>query len=150
MPKKEPRLLEHRTGAGETAVIFIHGFNGNAGESTWGEFPDYLKQNRALVNWDIYSLGYATRFSIDLRSIWRANPDIPKLARYLHTRCVNPPLNRYKSLALVAHSMGGLVVQRALADLRCQPCVSVRHSQRWLGKGIALQHAEPTGQGYGV
>lgn len=116
MPEKKPRLIEHRTGTGQTAVIFIHGFNGNAGEGTWGDFPDYLKQNKALANWDVYSLGYATALSIDVIDIWTASPDIPKLARYLHTCCVNPPLKRYQSVALVAHSMGGLVVQRALAD----------------------------------
>lgn len=116
MQEKVPRLQEHRTGVGESAVIFIHGFTGDQGKGTWGDFPDYVRKNKALKNWDIYSLGYATKLSIDIVGIWEANPDIPKLACYLHTYCTNPPLDRYKSIALVAHSMGGLIVQRALAD----------------------------------
>ena len=116
MTENALQLIEHRNVSYDAAVIFIHGFGGDPGLGTWGHFPDYLKKNRALTNWDIYSLGYATKLRIDLVGIWDANPDIPKLACYLHTCCTNPPLDRYKSLALVAHSMGGLVVQRALAD----------------------------------
>ena len=116
MAEKEPGLVVHRSGGSDAAVLFIHGFNGDKGRGTWGDFPDYLRNHRALCAWDIYALGYETRLSIDLAEIWEANPDISELAGYLHTCCTNPPLDRYRSLALVAHSMGGLVVQRALAD----------------------------------
>jgi pimeloyl-ACP methyl ester carboxylesterase len=47
---------------------------------------------------------------------WSADPDLPILAIHLKTRLEMPPLVRYRSLAIVAHSMGGLVVQRALLD----------------------------------
>lgn len=116
MQAEEPKLIQHRNKAQDAAVIFIHGFGGNAGQETWGNFQDYLKKERDLANWDIYCLSYATKLRIDLVGIWAADPDIPKLARYLHTCCKTPPLDRYKCLALVAHSMGGLVVQRALVD----------------------------------
>lgn len=116
MTKAETHLVEHRNNCLDAAVVFIHGFNGNASSGTWGDFPDYVRNNPALANWDIYALGYATKLSIDFVGLWAAGPDIPKLACFLHTCCTNPPLDRYKSLALVAHSMGGLVVQRALAD----------------------------------
>jgi len=116
MTKSDTHLVEHRNNRSDTAVVFIHGFNGDASSGTWGDFPYYVRNNPALANWDIYSLGYATKLSIDLVGLWEACPDISKLACFLHTCCTNPPLDRYKSLALVAHSMGGLVVQRALVD----------------------------------
>ena len=117
MPEKEPQLIEHRNTSQEAAVIFIHGFGGNSGAETWGSFPDYLKKNHYLSNWDVYCLSYATKLRIDfLAGLWEADPDITKLALYLHTCCTHPPLDRYKSIALVAHSMGGLVVQKALVD----------------------------------
>ena len=116
MANSEPRLIQYRNNAQKAAVIFIHGFGGSAGTETWGNFPHYLSKNSALSNWDIFSLGYSSRLSIDFTGFWTANPDIPILALYLNTLCTNPQLDSYESLAFVAHSMGGLVVQQALVD----------------------------------
>jgi pimeloyl-ACP methyl ester carboxylesterase len=113
--KTTPALIAHREENNEAAIIFVHGFGGNA-EETWGRFPELVRKSKAVNKWDIYSLGYATKLRFDLIGIWEADPDIPKLALYLRTACTTPPLDRYKSLALIAHSMGGLVVQRALID----------------------------------
>lgn len=115
MATASPELIVHRKENNEAAIIFVHGFGGNA-EETWGRFPELVGKSRTMSKWDIYSLGYATKLSFDLVGIWEADPDIPKLARYLRTACTTPPLDGYKSLALIAHSMGGLVVQRALVD----------------------------------
>ena len=117
MSNEEPRLIEHRTQTeNQAAIVFIHGFGGDAA-ATWGNFPNLLKESEAVDRWDIYSLGYPTRLRLDLLAgIWSANPDLPMLALSLRTSCIAPPLDRYKSLALIAHSMGGLVVQRTLLD----------------------------------
>jgi pimeloyl-ACP methyl ester carboxylesterase len=117
MSKDKPRLIEHRAEKqNQAAIVFVHGFGGDV-DATWGQFPDLLKQSKAMKRWDIHSLGYPTKLRLDLlASIWSADPDLPMLAMSLHTSCITPPLDRYKSLALIAHSMGGLVVQRALAD----------------------------------
>lgn len=112
----ETRLLAHRNEANQAAVILIHGFNGNTAENTWGHLPEFLCNNRSLDGWDIFCLGYATKLRLDFIGLWAADPDIPKLSCYLHTACSTPPLKKYQCLALVAHSMGGLVVQRALVD----------------------------------
>ena len=69
-----------------------------------------------VADWDIYTLGYATTFHPDLLGVWSSDPDLPILATMLRTQASIDPLRRYKSLAVVAHSMGGLVVQRALVD----------------------------------
>jgi len=68
-----------------------------------------------LNDWDVYSAGYATNLSIDL-SIWTSDPDIRLCAAGLATKLKHAPLDRYGAVALVAHSMGGLVVQRAILN----------------------------------
>ena len=91
----------------------MHGFSGDR-DDTWDRLPGLL--GTAIADWDIYTLGYATTFLPDLLGVWSADPDIPILATMLTTQASIDPLRRYKSLAVVAHSMGGLVVQRALVD----------------------------------
>jgi pimeloyl-ACP methyl ester carboxylesterase len=99
----------------DRAILFIHGFSGGQ-QDTWGLFPTLIGTDTALSDWDILSLGYSTSLLPDIRGIWSADPDLPILAIHLKTRLEMPPLVRYRSLAIVAHSMGGLVVQRALLD----------------------------------
>ena len=91
----------------------MHGFSGDR-DDTWDRLPGLL--GTAVADWDIYTLGYATTFLPDLLGVWSADPDIPILATMLTTQASIDPLSRYKSLAVVAHSMGGLVAQRALVD----------------------------------
>ena len=45
-----------------------------------------------------------------------ADPALSELATYLRTHLGVPPLDRYDDIAVMAHSMGGLVVQRAIVD----------------------------------
>ena len=97
----------------ERAVIFLHGFSGDR-DDTWDRLPGLL--GTAVADWDIYTLGYATTFRPDLLGVWSADPDLPGLATMLTTQARIAPLERYGSLALVAHSMGGLIDQRALVD----------------------------------
>ena len=97
----------------ERAVAFLHGFSGNR-DDTWDRLPGLL--GTVVADWDIYTLGYATTFRPDLLGVWSADPELPILATMLRTQARIEPLRRYRSLALVAHSMGGLVVQRALVD----------------------------------
>ena len=97
----------------ERAVVFLHGFSGDR-DDTWDRLSGLL--GTVVADWDIYTLGYATTFRPDFLGVWSADPDLPILATMLKTQAQIDPLRRYKSLALVAHSMGGLVVQRALVD----------------------------------
>ena len=97
----------------DRGVVFLHGFSGDR-DDTWDRLPGLL--GTAVADWDIYTLGYATTFRPDFLGVWSADPDLPILATMLTTQASIEPLKRYRSLSLVAHSMGGLVVQRALVD----------------------------------
>src|SRR5262245_41533639 len=99
------------------AVLFVHGFGGNP-RSTWGNVPKFISDNPRMSGWDIFSVGYPTRLIFDIVGLWSADPDLATVAKGLYTVTSIPPFKDYRVLALVAHSMGGLVVQRALLDHR--------------------------------
>jgi pimeloyl-ACP methyl ester carboxylesterase len=121
-----PRLLPFRSDApppvyttvrndgARAAIVFVHGFSGDR-TKTWGTFPDLIVAE-GLAGWDIFTVGYASKLRLDFTWLWSADPSLTTLAVYLTNVLDTPPFDRYGSLALVAHSMGGLVVQRALLD----------------------------------
>ena len=114
VPEK-PRLVEHRRTRSEVAIVLLHGFGGDA-VATWGAFPALLAAEPRLAGWDVYSVGYTTSLSFDIAGVWSADPEIITLGGLLHTVADVPPLDRYGTLAFVAHSMGGLLLQRALVS----------------------------------
>ncbi len=97
----------------DRAVIFLHGFTG-ARDDTWDRFPGLL--GSSTPDWDIFTVGYATTLLPDVVGIWSADPDLPILGKMLDTELQASPFAHYKALALIAHSLGGLVVQKALVD----------------------------------
>lgn len=114
---RKTMVLPLRSNGNEVAIVFVHGFSGDALE-TWGDFPKYLSTEQGLLGWDIFSYGYATStFRFETPRLWSADPDIERLALGLKTAAALPPLNQYKSLAFIGHSMGGLVIQEALLEV---------------------------------
>jgi pimeloyl-ACP methyl ester carboxylesterase len=110
----EPSLYPFRQENNQAAFVFLHGFGGDY-RTTWMDFPAFLAQEPRLKHWDIFSLGYASSaLRLDV-TIWSADPEIRGVADLLRTHAANL-LGRYQSLAMIAHSMGGLAVQRALVD----------------------------------
>ena len=59
---------------------------------------------------------YATSWLPDIKGIWSADADLEIIARAFHAHLALATLARYDTWVLIAHSMGGLVVQRALID----------------------------------
>ena len=108
-----PHRVDHRVNGAPAAIVLVHGFGGNAA-ATWGLFPDLLKQEPRLKNWDVFSIGYSTSLAFDLAGVWSADPEIITLGGLIETISDVAPIDRYRSLAILAHSMGGLLVQRAL------------------------------------
>lgn len=97
------------------AIIFVHGFAGDIVD-TWQQFPKFLAQTPQLSGWDIWLLGYSTHLAIDVLGVWAADPGLDKLAARVVTDMQLGALAGYGSVAFVAHSMGGLVTQRALLN----------------------------------
>jgi pimeloyl-ACP methyl ester carboxylesterase len=99
----------------DQALVLVHGFSGNSHE-TFGLLPAFLAGNPSLYGWDIHSFGYPTSLKPDISGVWTADPDLTALAGYLATAIDMLGFARYQRLCLIAHSMGGLVVQRAVLD----------------------------------
>ena len=108
-----PQLIQHRAKKAHAAVVLVHGFGGNA-STTWGRFPELLMAEAALASWDVFSIGYSTSLAFDIAGVWSADPEIITLGGVIETVADVPPLDAYESIAILAHSMGGLLVQRAL------------------------------------
>ncbi len=104
-----------RVDASPAVIVFIHGFLGNP-TKTWGEFPNLVVADTAFDGWDVFSFGYDTHLLPDLRNVWSADAGLDQLALYLKTAIEHDPFADYDAIAFVAHSMGGLIVQRALVD----------------------------------
>lgn len=108
--------IAHRPEGNRVAVVFVHGFGGDERE-TWDTFAKAVCADPRVADWDVHSFGYATHLRVDLRRIWRADPGLRPIAKALVTAMTRTtPFNQYERLVLVAHSMGGLVVQRAVLD----------------------------------
>jgi pimeloyl-ACP methyl ester carboxylesterase len=108
-------LVRHRVEGKPLCVLFIHGFGGDAAK-TWGRFPGLLSDDGRIAGWDIVSYGYQSDFlRPNAVGLWSADPDIPTIADQLRAM-VEIGFANYEGIALVAHSMGGLVAQRALVD----------------------------------
>lgn len=116
MEKSAPALHPFRNVVGQqAAIVFVHGFGGDW-KSTWLKFPELLLQDPRLQSWNVFTMGFATKaLRLDLTGVWSADPEIRTVAELLRTHAANM-LGAYRSLALIAHSMGGLAVQRALVD----------------------------------
>jgi hypothetical protein len=99
----------------DAAIVFVHGFTGS-GPGTWVDLAPRLLKHPQLASWDGWTLTYGTSWMPDICGIWTADADLPILAARLATDLKDGTLARYKALVLVAHSMGGLVVQKALVD----------------------------------
>ena len=110
----------------EQAIIFVHGFSGEAA-STFGNIPNYLINNSELNDWDLFPLGYSQYVKPDLgKGIWASPDDIQKIADYLATS-IKYKFGKYKCIAIIAHGLGGLVAQRAILDLNSKNRERISH-----------------------
>jgi pimeloyl-ACP methyl ester carboxylesterase len=123
------------------AIVLLHGFGGDA-VATWGAFPHLLAAEPRLAEWDVYSVGYSTSLSFDVAGVWSADPEIITLGGLLHTVADVPPLDGYQTLAFLAHSMGGLLLQRALVAHQAL-CDRVSHVLLFGTPSAGLEKASP-------
>lgn len=103
-----------RVRGAQAAVVFVHGFSG--GLDSWDAFSGLMLADASIEDWDVVRVGYSTALRVDIPHVWTADPDLAACARLLRTALRTSPLADYARVTLVAHSMGGLVVQRAMLD----------------------------------
>src|SRR5262245_30462236 len=99
----------------QAAVVMVHGFTGS-GLGTWTDLAPRVAADAQLASWDFWTVTYATSWLPDISGIWSADADLSILAERLATDIGRGTLAHYKSLVLMAHSMGGLILQKALLD----------------------------------
>ncbi|MBT8271170.1 MAG: hypothetical protein KJO25_03905, partial [Bacteroidia bacterium] len=107
-------------------VLFIHGFSGEATD-TFGKIPELLMDDPRMNGWDIKPIGYSPKIKPELgKDIWAASLDIKKIAMYLES-CMKYKFKKYDRIAIVAHSLGGLVAQQALVRLKQEQLDKICH-----------------------
>jgi hypothetical protein len=107
--------VDFRMSNSDVALVLLHGFSGDT-QRTWSGFLQMLLEQPTIASWDVFGFGYPSSLRLDIPGVWAADPDLDILARSLRSALSMPPFQRYRCIALLAHSMGGLVVQRALLD----------------------------------
>ena len=107
-------------------LLFVHGFTGEASD-TFGIIPELLSKESKMDGWDMRPLGYTRPVQPELgKDIWAAGIDVDKIAMYLSSNIKNKFKN-YDRIAIVAHSLGGLAVQKAILELKPEQRERISH-----------------------
>jgi pimeloyl-ACP methyl ester carboxylesterase len=115
-------------------LVFVHGFNGSS-VGTWEEFPDLLREDPDFAQTDLVFYGYDSlkgqannnglRFYNCLKAL--ASPGLPEEERWGFERSVVAEDFEYERIILVAHSLGSIVLRRALLNAKAD-------EQPWLAQ----------------
>ena len=101
---------------GTNAVLFVHGFSGEAA-NTFGNIPEFIKTDPKMQGWDLFPMGYSEGVKPNKgKTIWADVDDINRVVDNL-VSAIEHKFKQYKRIALVGHSLGGLVVEQALVSL---------------------------------
>ncbi len=119
-PKSAEKELVTKFRESENAnsvILFVHGFSGDA-ENTFSQAPKLLINNKGgLDGWDMFPLGYSSNVVPEMgKSVWACAKDIERNSDFLLTSIKNK-FSKYKRIAIVAHDLGGIVVQQAILQL---------------------------------
>ena len=125
------KLSEVVTSFRETAsatnlLLFVHGFSGEAAD-TFGNIPILLAAEEKMEGWDMKPLGYSQNVTPEHgKDIWAGVDDIEKISDYM-TTSITYKFDKYDRVAIVAHSLGGLIAQRAILNLKKEARNKVSH-----------------------
>ncbi len=115
--KKEVKTVYRETPGDNNLLLFIHGFSGEAGD-TFGKIPYMLIKDPKMDGWDMKPFGYSQFIDPELgKDVWAGVKDVDRIAEYLCTS-VRYKFEKYDRIAIVAHSLGGLIAQRAILDFK--------------------------------
>lgn len=122
IPKVEPEVTQKEMAEpwerseGNNLLLFIHGFSGES-KDTFGKIPIMLQADSNFDGWAMKPLGYSPVAQPKLgKDIWGAILDVDKIAVFLKTS-ITYKFKDYDRIAIVAHSLGGLVAQKAILEL---------------------------------
>ncbi|MGB5371860.1 MAG: caspase family protein [Flavobacteriaceae bacterium] len=114
---KEMKTIYRESPGANNLLLFIHGFSGEAGD-TFGKTPEFLMSEASMDGWDMKPFGYSQFVTPEMgKDIWAGIADIDRISEYLCTS-VKYKFDKYDRIAIVAHSLGGLIAQRAILDFK--------------------------------
>ncbi|MBT8184287.1 MAG: caspase family protein, partial [Eudoraea sp.] len=114
---KEVKTIFRESPGANNLLLFIHGFSGEAG-NTFGNIPELLMNDSRMDGWDMKPFGYSQYITPEMgKDIWAGIDDIDRISNYLCTS-VKYKFDKYDRIAIVAHSLGGLIAQRAILDFK--------------------------------
>lgn len=115
--QKEVKTSFRETKGANNLLLFIHGFSGEASD-TFGSIPDMLMKDSKMDGWDMKPFGYSQYVTPEMgKDIWAGIEDIDRISDYLSTS-VKYKFDKYDRIAIVAHSLGGLIAQRAILNFK--------------------------------
>jgi pimeloyl-ACP methyl ester carboxylesterase len=120
--EKPPKIVQGviEKPSNKQLLLFVHGWNGDS-TSTWQRFPDLVCMDPEFLHTDVLSINYPT-------FMMSKNAGITETASSLQKQLSAIRLNRYKRIAIISHSMGGLVGREMLiADSLSTPKDLVRY-----------------------
>ena len=124
--KKEVITVFRESPNATNLLLFVHGFSGEAAD-TFGKIPSFLAEDAKMDGWDMKPLGYSQYVNPELgKDVWAGIEDVNKIADYLSTN-ITYKFDKYDRVAIVAHSLGGLVAQRAILDLKPEARDKISH-----------------------
>jgi tetratricopeptide (TPR) repeat protein len=134
-------VTPHRQKDHPRAILLLHGADGRA--RVWKGWPEALSSISSLDNWDIHSVLLPGSLTFDVVGLLSSDPlNVNVLARELAALLTADPLLRYAELAILAHSLGGVVAQRCiLSDATLQGRLS--HLLMFATPSAGLERASP-------
>lgn len=121
IPGRQTAAYYLASGAPKNIVVFVHGFKGHA-ITTWKDFPDLIHGSKMFDESDVIFYGYpsleqqANAHALDFVNFLKDHVENIVMRNYF-TQQKLPKEFKYKKVILIAHSLGAIVVRRALLDI---------------------------------
>jgi pimeloyl-ACP methyl ester carboxylesterase len=95
---------------GHKLVLFLHGWNGDR-EETWQRYPDLVCGDEEARDYDVLSIGFPTY-------LIGKNNTMEATGGWLADKLAAKNLDHYDKIAIVAHSIGGLLARQIVLEQR--------------------------------
>lgn len=113
--ENEPLVIHEQASqpSNENLIIFVHGLGGKryGTKSTWGNFPSFVFREMPTIDVGLYEY---TTFVARLK-FWKSIA-LDKEAE-IFAQTIRDELDKYQTIILVGHSMGGLLAKAVISEL---------------------------------